>query len=137
MKRIFALLSAVAMALTLVACGEASGSTSSSGQSSGDTITIKLPHCYVEGHPLTDTLQNFFKPELESRSNGRLTVDIYPNSTLATEEQIYEGLRNNTYEMVPFFRTEFLLSQRSSSRFYLRTMIRPVLLCMKGIMDIN
>lgn len=99
MKRIFALLSAVAMALTLVACGEASGSTSSSGQSSGDTITIKLPHCYVEGHPLTDTLQNFFKPELESRSNGRLTVDIYPNSTLATEEQIYEGLRNNTYEM--------------------------------------
>ena len=56
MKRIFALLSAVAMALTLVACGEASGSTSSSGQSSGDTITIKLPHCYVEGHPLTDTL---------------------------------------------------------------------------------
>ena len=99
MKRIFALLSAVALALTLVACGEASGSTSSSGQSSGDTITIKLPHCYVEGHPLTDTLQNFFKPELESRSNGRLTVDIYPNSTLATEEQIYEGLRNNTYEM--------------------------------------
>ena len=31
-----------------------------------------------------------------------------------------------------FFRTEFLLSQRSSSCFYLRTMIRPVLLCMKG-----
>ena len=26
-------------------------------------------------------------------------MDLYPNSTLATEEQIYEGLRNNTYEM--------------------------------------
>ena len=86
--------------LSLTACGGGNEESSSGGsEASGETITIKLPHCYSEGHPLTDTLENFFKPELESRSGGRLTVDLYPNSTLATEEQIYEGLRNNTYEM--------------------------------------
>ena len=103
MKRLIALMSALAMLLALTACGGSGGSEENaggdSGEAAGETYTIKLPHCYVDGHPLTDTLLNYFKPELESRSNGRITVDIYPNSTLATEEQIYEGLRNNTYEM--------------------------------------
>lgn len=100
MKRMFALLLSLTMVFSLTACGGGNEESSSGGsEASGETITIKLPHCYSEGHPLTDTLENFFKPELESRSGGRLTVDLYPNSTLATEEQIYEGLRNSTYEM--------------------------------------
>lgn len=99
MKRMFALLLSLTMVFSLTACGGGNEESSSGSEASGETITIKLPHCYSEGHPLTDTLENFFKPELESRSGGRLTVDLYPNSTLATEEQIYEGLRNNTYEM--------------------------------------
>ena len=101
MKKFFALLLAMSMALSLAACGNKASSGGTSDNDSADVkpITIKLPHCYSEGHPLTDTLENYFKPELESRSGGRLVVDLYPNSTLATEEQIYEGLRNNTYEM--------------------------------------
>lgn len=103
MKRILAILMSITIMLSLTACGGESKPQSNSGdqetETAADPITIKLPHCYSEGHPLTDTLENFFKPELESRSGGRLVVDIYPNSTLATEEQIYEGLRNDTYEM--------------------------------------
>lgn len=106
MKRSFALLLALVMVLSLAACGGAQGGSQSGNQGgqsqdSGQAapITIKLPHCYSDGHPLTDTLENYFKTELESRSGGRLLVELYPNSTLATEEQIYEGLRNNTYEM--------------------------------------
>lgn len=106
MKRFFALLLALVMALSLAACGggqsgDQGSRATADGQSapSANPITIKLPHCYSEGHPLTDTLENYFKTELESRSDGRLLVELYPNSTLATEEQIYEGLRNNTYEM--------------------------------------
>ena len=100
MKKFFALLLAMSMALSLAACGnQNSGGTSDNDSADVKPITIKLPHCYSEGHPLTDTLENYFKPELESRSGGRLVVDLYPNSTLATEEQIYEALRTNTYEM--------------------------------------
>lgn len=106
MKRSFALLLALVMVLSLAACGRAQGGSQNGdqggqSQDSGQAapITIKLPHCYSDGHPLTDTLENYFKTELESRSGGRLLVELYPNSTLATEEQIYEGLRNNTYEM--------------------------------------
>lgn len=101
MKRLFAMLLALAMALALAACGGTpqGGAPDGTNSPAPDPITIKLPHCYSEGHPLTDTLQTFFKEELESRSDGRLLVELYPNSTLATEEQIYEGLRNNTYEM--------------------------------------
>ncbi len=102
MKRMCALLLTLAMALSLAACGGKEAAPAEGGPAAApaaDPITIKLPHCYSEGHPLTDTLENFFKTELESRSGGRLLVELYPNSTLATEEQIYEGLRNNTYEM--------------------------------------
>lgn len=109
MKKAIALFLALTMSLSLFGCGNSSsgtqdGSTSSQEENTGSPVTgevytIKLPHCYSDGHPLTDTLENYFKPELEARTNGRITVEIYPNSTLATEEQIYEGLRNNTYEM--------------------------------------
>lgn len=110
MKKIIALFLALTMSLSLWGCGSSTAATqekdvSSSGSetepaaASETTYTIKLPHCYSDGHPLTDTLENYFKPELEARTNGQITVEIYPNSTLATEEQIYEGLRNGTYEM--------------------------------------
>ena len=100
MKRMLALLLSLTMIFSLTACGgETKEESGDGGEANAEATTSKLPHCYSEGHPLTDTLENFFKPELESRSGGRLTVELYPNSTLATEEQIYEGLRNNTYEM--------------------------------------
>ena len=68
MKKFFALLLAMSMALSLAACGnQNSGGTSDNDSADVKPITIKLPHCYSEGHPLTDTLENYFKPELESR----------------------------------------------------------------------
>ena len=92
MKRMFALLLALVMVLSLAACGggkDGSQSGDQGGNASGtqdggeskpsaDPITIKLPHCYSEGHPLTDTLENYFKPELESRSGEgtRATVRL-------------------------------------------------------------
>ena len=108
MKKVLTILLALLMTFSLVACSSDSGNDNSSNNSNNtanesnnatETIAIKLPHIYAEGHPLTDTLASFFATELESRSDGRLKVDLYPNSTLATEEQIYEGLRNGTYEM--------------------------------------
>lgn len=108
MKKTVSLLLALVMMLSMVACGSNAGTQSQSTDNTNsnttttgavESITIKLPHCYSDGHPLTDTLENYFKPELESRSGGSLKVELYPNSTLATEEQIYEGLRNDTYEM--------------------------------------
>ena len=65
MKRMFALLLSLTMVFSLTACGGGNEESSSGSEASGETITIKLPHCYSEGHPLTDTLENFFKPEAD------------------------------------------------------------------------
>lgn len=101
MRKLISAMMALAMVLSLTACGsgDANEEQGENGTNAEETITIKLPHGYAESHPLNIALEEYFKPEVEERSGGRLTVEIYPNSILATEEQIYEGLRNNTYEM--------------------------------------
>jgi TRAP-type transport system periplasmic protein len=62
------------------------------------SFTIKLPHIYQDAHFEAIAFAEFAK-NVESRSNGTLKVMVYSNSTLANEDQIYEGLRNGTYEM--------------------------------------
>ena len=100
MKRFFVVFLALSMAVGMVfLSGCSSASQGGAAATAQKPITIKLPHIYGDGHPTTVAIETFFKKEIEARSNGALIVEPYPNSTLATEEQIYEGLRNGTYEM--------------------------------------
>lgn len=98
MKKIFSIFLTACMIIGLTACSSSSDS-GTNASTDGESITIKFPHAYPEGHPVADVLEEYFKTELESRSDGRIKVELYPNAVLATEEKIYEGLRNNTYEM--------------------------------------
>ena len=77
----------------------AQAETAAPAAPAAESVTLKFPHIFPDGDPIADTLTEFFKPELEKRTEGRVIVELYPNSTLAGEEGIYEGLRNDTYEM--------------------------------------
>ncbi len=92
--RIITALLAVCMIFGLAACGAKTGAPAAE-----ETITIKMPHIYGDSHFITKTYEEFFKTEVEKRSNGSLKVELYPNSTLANEEEIYAGVRAGTYEM--------------------------------------
>ncbi len=61
--------------------------------------TLKLAHYYAESHPQHIALQDFAK-EVKETSNGKINIKIFPNAQLGTEEQMINGVRNGTIEIV-------------------------------------
>lgn len=83
--KMLALSLAAAMILSLVGCGgnTSTGSTST-GQTGGESKTMKIAHNQAESHPVHQALLQF-KDEVESATNGSIIVDIYPNGQLADD----------------------------------------------------
>ncbi|NEU30839.1 TRAP transporter substrate-binding protein [bacterium LRH843] len=99
-KKIFTMLTSVVLASSLVLVGCGSGdATGEGGESSGKARTIKVAHYFAEDHPQNIALKEKFKPLIEEGSEGALKVEIYPNSQLGAEEELYNGVRNGTIEM--------------------------------------
>lgn len=80
MKSIMRFALVMLMALVLVACGSEEGETSIE---QGDVITLKFGHhdaevSYTQNpyHAYADT----FKKLVEERTDGKVKVDLYPNS---------------------------------------------------------
>jgi tripartite ATP-independent transporter DctP family solute receptor len=61
--------------------------------------TIKIAFIGPESHGQYLELNQYFKPELEKRSNGRVVVEIYPNAQLGSDRQAIEGVSIGTLEM--------------------------------------
>ena len=92
MKKFFALLLALAMILTMVACGN-------NDDAPDDKVyTIKYAHTCAENHAY-QVLGTEFKEAVEAASNGRLKVELYPSSQLGGETDLMEGLQAGTVEM--------------------------------------
>ena len=104
MKRIAALILAMLMVLPMAACGDSNIDVdTSSGSSSGTTnttaeYTIKVGHTLQEDTP---SHKGFlvFKEEVEKNSNGRIAVEIYPNSSLGSERVMFEACQMGTLEV--------------------------------------
>lgn len=110
-RKIIALLLMAAMLLALTACGtqQTTATQQPAAESQNveaeapaaveeETFNIMFPHIYADDH-FEAILFEEFAANVEEMSGGTLHIECYPNSTLATEEQIYEGLRNGTYSM--------------------------------------
>jgi len=90
MKKLITLLLALAMVLSLAACG--------SKDTPAATYKIKLGTTGNEEHQST-IAANFFKEKVEELTNGAVTVEIYPNSQLGSEREMAEGVKLGTLEM--------------------------------------
>lgn len=86
---------------TFIASSVALSSISAQAFWGDDTTTIKVAHYFNEQHPQHIALQHFEK-EVEEKSQGKIDVKIFPNAQLGSEEQMINGVRNGTIEVILF-----------------------------------
>ena len=78
-------------------------STSSAGSGSdvftnGPEEVLTLVHGNNLGTP-NDKWANYFKELVEERSEGKITVNVYPNNEMGTERELTEGVQVGTYDI--------------------------------------
>ena len=120
MKKTIAVIMALAMAAGLTACGNSGGGTTSTtvteaaaqseavstgAEAASDTVdtsnaeyTLKVGHTLQENTPSHEGFLKF-KEEVEKNSNGRIAVEIYPNSSLGSERVMFEACQMGTLEI--------------------------------------
>ncbi len=106
-KRVVALLLAICCAGALSACG-GSSSTANSSQTaapssgtpaSGDAkYVFKAGHVLSSEHPYQKGLEKM-NELLNERTNGQISLDIYPSSQLGAERELIESVQMNTVDI--------------------------------------
>ncbi|WP_434310872.1 TRAP transporter substrate-binding protein [Hominifimenecus sp. rT4P-3] len=121
LKKVLSIFLAIAMTGAMAACGSgestekttapAEATTAAAGGSeteaaggenapaSDETYTIIFSHENAESS-LVHKLTLQFKEEVEAATDGHVIIDIYPNSQLGSKTDNWQGLRDNTIQMV-------------------------------------
>ena len=102
-KKIMTLVLALAMVLSMAACGGESSDSADSGDSgeaasSGEPMTIKVGTVNYDGSVQVRALEAF-KDTIEEASDGRITVEIYSGSVLGNNEVMLDMLYNNDIQI--------------------------------------
>lgn len=107
MKKRKSIISIVILSLVLLmsvaACGNTQNTTSDNGsnqQAEEDekVFTLKMHHPGADGHPYTLGAEKF-KELVEEKSDGSITVDIYPNNQLASGAKAVESVQFGTIDI--------------------------------------
>jgi TRAP-type transport system periplasmic protein len=61
-------------------------------------ITIKFAVGGPDTLPIYRAVKDYFKPQIEAKSNGRIVVELYPASQLGDDVKLIESLRSGTLE---------------------------------------
>ena len=116
MKKMMSFILAMVMVLALAACGggSGSGSGSSSGGSSSDSassndtsgggsaaeaMNIKVSTVLTEAS-ISGQALNKFKEEIESKSDGRISVDVYYNGVLGSTDAVLDMAAEGDVQMM-------------------------------------
>ena len=116
-KKLFVTMLALCMVFVFTACGGSSNEAASSASASaasasaeasasgsaaapvGDAVTIKVAHWFADGHPQDQSWQEF-KKEVEEKSGGSMTVELYGNNQLGSEEQYIDSCSVGQVEII-------------------------------------
>ncbi|WP_249869670.1 TRAP transporter substrate-binding protein [Oceanobacillus saliphilus] len=92
MKKILFLIMVVGMSVMIAACSSETSGDNGAEASDGETFVIKAGHAASQ-----DNFQNAsfekFKELVEENSDGRIEVEIYPNSQLGGEREMIEAIQ--------------------------------------------
>lgn len=107
MKKLFALILASVMILSLAACGgkkeeaPAAGGSSSGGSSAPavESVTLKLTHCQPEESPVDKATEEFARL-VEERTEGRVKVELFPNNMLGAESATRDMVKTGGVDIV-------------------------------------
>lgn len=94
-----------ASALMLIACG-GNGAAANTGGAAGNVaaaketsgVTLKLSHGLSEEHPIQAAMKQF-ADEVNEKTNGDITVSVFPNATLGSEKDNMEQLPIGALDM--------------------------------------
>ena len=106
MKRFATLVIFVVMAMILTACGGAGSSNKTGGSGGNDkkassehrTLNIGYTTAANKNDPYHLTASKF-KEIVETETNGRIKVNLYPSSQLGSEPEMWEGMQTGTCDM--------------------------------------
>lgn len=90
------------MAVILTGCSQktqGNQDNNSNASNSDKKFTIKVAHVVAETHASHIALTEVFKKEIEEKSGGRITVEIYPNAQLGSDRQAVEAVSMGSTEM--------------------------------------
>lgn len=103
MKKVISVLLVFMMVISMAACSnntDTNGSNSSNTDNSEDKVyKIRIAHVLQETTPSHIMFTEGFKPYVEEKSNGRIQVEVYANSSLGGERQTYEATQLGTIEI--------------------------------------
>ncbi|AXI00197.1 TRAP transporter substrate-binding protein DctP [Sporosarcina sp. PTS2304] len=86
------LIASVVSVVALAGCGN-----DSADGKDGGTVKLQLGHALSEGTPASDLLNEMAK-NVEEKTEGRVDIDIFPNSQLGSETEMLEQLQLGTME---------------------------------------
>ena len=105
MKKIISLASALALIFSLTACGNNSSdpnssnkNPSNSNQTSGESITINVGHFGSEATAVQEGCLAM-KDYLETNSNGAITVNVYPNNSMGSDDELCQMVQSGNIQM--------------------------------------
>jgi tripartite ATP-independent transporter DctP family solute receptor len=89
------------MVVCLVVMMGVAGSLFAGGQKSGgQKVTLKVGDTWSATHPIAQAIDQVFKPQVESKTNGAVTVEVYHSGVLGNEQALWDGVRNGSIEVV-------------------------------------
>ncbi len=105
MKKTLSVLVALALVLSLAACGGTPASPAASSPASaggdapaGETVTLKIGNAMASAHPWNTAIDELVAL-VEEYSGGRLVLVNYPDSTLGTEAELLEQVKQGTLDL--------------------------------------
>ena len=99
MKKILAIVLALIMVMSLIACGDKEAPTvEGTDVTQEESFTLKLGHS-TSNTGIFQAGAEKFKELVEAKSNGTITVEIYPNSTLGADMELIQGLQLGNVDM--------------------------------------
>src|SRR5690625_3837778 len=103
LRKLMIVLSMLFVFGVLVACSNSDSGNGESGGSTGDEkqIVMKIGHTMVDNSTRNAGAEKI-KEYVEEKSEGRIKVDIYPNSQLGSSKEQVEGVQTGSIEMAIF-----------------------------------
>ncbi len=98
LKKIITLVLAFSLIFTMSACGGGSKENSGQSEGEGEKIVLKAAHVLQDTHPYQMGFEKM-NEVLQEKTNGQISIDIFPNSQLGGEDKAIEGLQMGVIDL--------------------------------------
>lgn len=96
-KIAYTVMGTLLLAVVLAGCSGDGGKGSGSAKGNGDIVKLQLGHALSEGTPAADLIDEMAKAVFE-KTDGRVEIDVFPNSQLGSEKEMLEQVQLGTME---------------------------------------